>query len=157
MIVQDEARHSGRTTARIGAWAFVVTGTGHLTLATLLPSAGDLLAVERHMEQVRFPMVPSHSVSDLMQGFSISMSVLLVAAGVSVLLATRHGRSAERSQVVLMLLLSLGLLMTAVLRLPAPPIVLMSVASAAFAVALHASWRADSPRSPQARPATAGR
>lgn len=156
MIAQDKARHGGRTAARIGAWAFVATGIGHITLASLLPSTGDLLTVKRQMEQVRFPMVPSHSVGDLMQGFSVAMSVLLVATGVSVLLMTRHGRTMEQSQAALTLLLSLGLLVTALLRFPAPPIVLLSVASVAFAVALHASRRATTPSSHDARSATAG-
>ena len=145
MIVQDRARHRGRTAARIGAWAFVATGIGHVTLAGLLPSTGDLLAVRRQMEQVSLPLVPSHSIGDLMQGFSVAMSVLLVATGVSVLLMTRHGRAMEQSQAALTLLLSLGLLVTALLRFPAPPIVLMSVASVAFAVALHASRHATMP------------
>jgi hypothetical protein len=149
-------RDRARTAARIGAWTFVVTGVGHLTLASLLPSTGDLLTVERQMEQARFPMAPSRSVGDLMQGFSVTMSVLLVAIGVSVLLATRHGRALEQSQAALMLLLSLGLLVIALVQLPAPPIVLMSVASAAFAVALHASRGAAtlSPQDAGRRPRT---
>lgn len=107
------------------------------------------------MEQARFPMTPSHSVADLMQGFSVAMSILLVAAGVSVLLMTRHGRVAEQAQVALMLALSVALLVTALL-LPAPPIVLMTVASVAFAVALGASRRATtSTGTPSARGARA--
>jgi hypothetical protein len=139
---------TGRTAARIGAWAFMATGLGHVTLAGLLPSTGDLLAVRRQMDQTRFDMVPSHSVGDLMQGFSVAMSVLLVATGLSVLLMTRHGRAMDQPQAALALLLSLGLLVTALLRFPAPPIVLMSVASVAFAVALHAARRTLAPDPP---------
>ncbi|WP_456786220.1 LIC_13387 family protein [Cellulomonas sp. P5_C5] len=127
-----------QTATRIGGWAFVLTGAGHLTLASLLPSTGDLLVVERQMTHARFPMAPSHTVADLMQGFSVTMSLLLVAWGVSVLLMTRHGRTPERAQLALMLALSLAVLVTAVLLLPAPPIVLMAVASFAFAIALIA-------------------
>jgi len=147
-----------QTATRIGGWAFVLTGAGHLTLASLLPSTGELLVVERQMEQVRFPIPPIHSVADLMQGFSVAMSLLLVAWGVSVLLMTRHDRTPERAQLALMLGLSLALLVTAVLLLPAPPIVLMAVASVAFAVALGATRRATAPASapPVASPTTTG-
>jgi membrane glycosyltransferase len=130
---------SARTATRIGGWAFVLTGAGHLTLSTLLPSTGDLATVERQMAQALFPMPPSHSVADLMHGFSIAMSLLLIAWGVSVLLLTRRGRTPDPAQVGLSLALSLALLVTAVLLLPAPPIVLMTVASVAFAVALRTS------------------
>ena len=119
-----------------------LTGAGHLTLASLLPSQGDLLVVERQMAQARFPMPPSHSVADLMQGFSVTMSLLLVAWGVSVLLMTRQGRTPDRAQVGLSLALSLALLVTAVLLLPAPPIVLMTVAS--FRSSLRCARRRDS-------------
>ncbi|MGN9804882.1 LIC_13387 family protein [Micromonospora sp. L32] len=161
MIIKDKVGRRQRTAVRVGGWAFVLTGTGHVTLASLMPSTGDMLAVARQMEQARFPMTPSHSVADLMQGFSVAMSVLLVAWGVSILLMTRHGRAAEQAQVALMLALSLALLATALLLLPAPPIVLMTVASVAFAVALGASRRATTPTStPSSRgasPTTAGR
>ena len=148
MIVQDKVCRRQRTATLVGGWAFVVTGGGHITLASLMPpSTGDMLAVERHMQQARFPVPPAHSVADLMQGFSVAMSVLLVAWGVSVLLMTRRGRTAEQAQTALALTLSLALLITALLLLPAPPIVLMTVASVAFAVALHASRRATAPTS----------
>jgi hypothetical protein len=137
-----------RTAARIGAWAFVVTGTGHVALASLLPAGDELLALQRQMDQVRFGMAPSRSVGELMQGFSIAMSVLLVATGVSMLLMTRHGRKLERPQAVLALALSLGLLALAALRFPAPPIVLMSVATAAFTVSLYASRQRVAPDHP---------
>lgn len=127
------------TATRIGGAAFLVTGVGHLTLTALLPPAtGDLLAVQRQMAQVDFPIAPRHSVTDLMDGFSIVMSLLLIAWGVSVLLMTRHGRTPDRAQLALELTLALGVLVTAVLLLPAPPIVLMTVASVAFTVALGA-------------------
>lgn len=144
------------TATRIGGSALLLTGVGHLTVVGLLPSStGDLLAVERQMEQVLFPMIPSHSLADLMEGFSVTMSLLLIAWGVSVLLMTRHGRTPERAQLVLMLALSLALLVTAVRLLPAPPIVLMAVASAAFAAALAAPRRAGTPPVPS--PASAAR
>ena len=134
-----------QTATRIGGCAFVVTGAGHLILGSLLPSTGDLLVIERQMAQVLFPIPPRHSMAHLMDGFSVTMSLLLIAWGLSVLGTTRHGRAPERAQVVLMLVLSVGLLVTAVLRLPAPPIVLMGVASVAFAVALNASRREAAP------------
>lgn len=130
-----------QTATRIGGWAFVLTGAGHLILDTLLPSTGDLLAIEREMARVLFPMAPSHSMADLMEGFSVTMSLLLIGQGMSALLMTRHGATPERGQVVLLLALSLTLLVTAVLLLPAPPIVLMAVATVAFALALSASHR----------------
>ena len=105
----------------------MVTGAGHLTPGERAAVTGDLLVVERQMAQARFPMAPSHTVADLMQGFSVTMSLLLVAWGVSVLLMTRRGRTPERAQLALMLALSLAVLVTAVLLLPAPPIVLMAI------------------------------
>ncbi|OJF11055.1 LIC_13387 family protein [Couchioplanes caeruleus] len=157
MIVQDRLRRRERTAARVGGWAFVLTGVGHVTLASLLTSTGDVLAVERQMQQARFPMTPSHSVADLMQGFSVAMSILLVAVGASILLMTRRGRAAEQAQLALMLALSLALLITALLLLPAPPIVLMTISSVAFAVALDASRRAHTSSSRGASPTTAER
>ena len=150
MTVQNKSWRRNRTATRVGGWTFVLTGVGHVTVAGLMPSTGDMLAVERQMEQARFAMTPSHSVADLMQGFSVAMSILLVAWGVSVLLMTRNGRAAERAHVALMLALSLALLATALLLLPAPPIVLMTVASIAFAVALDASRRTTTPSTPSA-------
>ena len=130
-----------RTATRIGGWAFVAVAVGHVTVATFMPSSGDALVVERQMHQATFPFPPSHSYADLMKGFSLAMSILLIAWGVSVLLATRGGRTAESAQVALCFGVSLALLVTSVLLLPAPPIVAMSVASAAFATALDASLR----------------
>ncbi|KQT01923.1 LIC_13387 family protein [Cellulomonas sp. Leaf395] len=142
------------TATRVGGWAFLLTGAGHLGLANLLPpSTGDLAVVERQIEEVRFPMTPSHSMADLMEGFSVTMSLLLIAWGVSVLLMTRHDRTPERAQLVVALVLSLALLVTAVLLLPAPPIVLMAVASVAFAVALSAPSRRSTLTSARSRTA----
>ena len=91
-------------------------------------------------------MTPSHSMADLMEGFSVTMSLLLIAWGVSVLLMTRRRRIPDRAQVVVSLVLSLALLVTAVLLLPAPPIVLMAVrvrGRSPFALKGH---RPDGPR-----------
>jgi hypothetical protein len=84
------------------------------------------------------------------------MSMLLIAAGVSVLLQTRRGRPADRAQLGVMPALSSALLGTAVLLLPAPPIVLMTAASIAFAVALGSSARSTE-GTPARRPHDAGR
>lgn len=155
MTTYDQRRRRETVAARIGGWAFVLTGAGHLTVAALMPSRDDEQTVQAQMEQAQFPMTPSHSYADLMQGFSVAMAVLLVAWGVSVLLRTR-GRGQEQAQVALSLVLSLALLVTALLLLPAPPIVLMTVASVAFAVALGASRRTTGMGAPAAAPSTPG-
>ncbi len=163
MTTHAQRGHPETVAARIGGWTFVLTGAGHLTVAALMPSTDAEQAVQAQMEQAQFPMFPSHSYADLMQGFSVAMAVLLVAWGVSVLLRTHRGRAPEQAQVTLSLVLSLALLVTAVLLLPAPPIVLMTVASVAFAVALTGSRRAtgvgaraDAPSNRGATPTTAG-
>lgn len=146
MIMEHNPRDRARTAERVGGWAYVVVGGGHLATASLLPSSSDQLVIERQMEQARFPIPPGHSYADLMQGFSVAMAVLLVAWGVSMLLATRNGRALEQAQVALSLVVSLLLLGTSVLLLPAPPIVLMTVASVALAVSLHSSHRGKQAR-----------
>ena len=154
MTDQAAASRRATTAARAGGIAYVVTGVGHLIVASLLKSTGEVLAVERQMEATHFPMTPRHSMADLMQGFSVAMAILLIAAGVSVLLRTRRGGTGDRAQLGVMLALSLALLVTAVLLLPAPPIVTMTFASIAFAVALGASPR-SAPAMGDKRPADA--
>lgn len=124
---------------RVGGWSFVTVGVGHLVLASVRPAAGDAVALRRQMQLVRVAIPPSRSYADLMQGFSLAMSVMLVAWGRSVVLATHHERPPERGQVALSLGVSLAMLGTSLRYFPAPPIVLMSVASTAFGVAVDAA------------------
>lgn len=136
-------RRRQRTAMRVGGWTFVTVAVGHLVLAELLPSTGATSVIRRQMQQARVPLPPDHSYADLMQGFSLAMSVLLLAWGVSVLLTTRDERLPDATQVGLSLAVSLAMVAVAVALLPYPPIVLMSVASVAFTVAMIAVRRSE--------------
>lgn len=124
---------------RIGAWAWVATGVGHLaiTVASALgppePSAARAVAAMReHSTEIAGLR---RSLRDLDQGMSLVMAVALVFGGAVCLLVARSApdlvtRSRTLSGVCLAgSLVVLGL---SVWLLPVPPIVLFAVACAAF-------------------------
>jgi len=128
--------------ARVGGWAYVATGFGHLVIATVVSSPADVAAVEEQMRQASIAMGPTRTLAQLMTGFSLAMGVLLTAIGAVILTAARRGMLRRRdSQLSIVIALSIALLAIAVVLLPAPPIVTMTIAVAALTLA----WAAPDP------------
>jgi hypothetical protein len=72
---------------KIGAWAFVLVGTGHLLTNWLAPKTIELVAMLNSMRE--FPIVMPGSAGNLYQyhtGFSLMMGCLLIAYGMQMLL-----------------------------------------------------------------------
>ncbi|MGI5356972.1 LIC_13387 family protein [Streptomyces sp. CA-252508] len=131
------------TAFRTGAWAWILTGTGHLTLAAVMglrpedPARARATAAMRAYT-VEVPGV-RRSLHDLDLGMSLVMAVVLVFGGAVCLLVARSAPALvtrSRSLSGLALAASLVVLGLSVLLLPAPPIVLFAVAAAAFGRAL---------------------
>ncbi|WP_051570969.1 LIC_13387 family protein [Cryptosporangium arvum] len=124
---------------RAGAWAWVLTGVGHLTIAAVLalrpanPATAPAVAAMRNAD---FAFAgPRRSLYDLNIGMSLVMGVALVLAGLLCVLVAREAPGLiERSR----LLSGPALAASAVAfglsawLLPLPPIVLFGVATVAF-------------------------
>ncbi|PSL57208.1 hypothetical protein B0I31_102186 [Saccharothrix carnea] len=128
---------------RIGAWAWVVTGVGHLAIAAALalrprePAAARALAAMREygmeIAGVR------RSLLDLDRGMSLVMAAALIFGGLVCLLVARSAPdlvTRSRSLSGLCLAASLVVLGLSLWLLPAPPVALFTVAGVAFGWAL---------------------
>ena len=125
-----------RAPAQVAGWAFIVTGIGH-GLATVMPWPDGARATAEAMERTFFSLGGiSRSMDQLMSGFSFAMVPLFVAFGAAVLLLLRKG-GLPREIAWLGLALSVSLLAIALLLLPTPPIVTMTIATCAFALSLR--------------------
>jgi hypothetical protein len=128
---------------RIGAWAWVATGLGHLATAVAIglrpedPAAARALAAMRE-HGIEIAGV-RRSLRDLDQGMSLVMAAALVFGGVVCLLVARSAPDlVTRSRTLSGLCLagSLVVLGLSLWLLPLPPIVLFAVACVAFGQAV---------------------
>jgi hypothetical protein len=124
---------------RAGAWAWVLTGAGHLTLAAVLalrptnPATAPAVAAMRNAD-FGFGGL-GRTVYDLNIGMSLVMGAALVFAGAVCLLVARGApRLIERSRSLSgsALAASVAVFGLSVWLLPLPPIVLFGVATVAF-------------------------
>jgi hypothetical protein len=124
---------------RAGAWAWLLTGAGHLTIAAVLalspasPATAPAVAAMRNAA-FAFPG-PRRSLYDLNTGMSLVMGIALVLAGlVCVLVAREAPGLIERSRSLsgLTLAASVAAFGLSAWLLPLPPIVLFGVATVAF-------------------------
>lgn len=135
--------HRALKVFRIGAWAWVVTGVGHLATAALLasrpedPAAAPVLAAMReHGTEIAGIR---RSLFELDRGMSFVMAAALVFGGVVCLLVARSAPdlvTRSRSLSALCLAASLVVLGLSLWLLPAPPVVLFTVAAVTFGWAL---------------------
>lgn len=131
--------HRGLKVFRIGAWAWVVTGVGHLATAALLASRPEdpaassaLVAMREYGTEIAGVR---RSLLDLDRGMSLVMAAALIFGGLVCLLVARSAPdlvTRSRSLSGLCLVASLVVLGLSVWLLPAPPIVLFTIACLAF-------------------------
>lgn len=127
---------------RVGAWCWIVTGIGHLSVDALLSRASpspEAARLNAAMRESVFAIGGIRRTSlDVVNGISIAMGLALVLVGVLFLMVARVASSAEqiRGGAALGLVASLVFLAVAAVLLPLPPIVTFTVASASFAIAL---------------------
>jgi len=124
----------------VGGWAFIVTGVGHLAATTLAPAPEGAAAVRAQMRTVHVAMGVTRNLSQLMKGFSLAMAGSFVASGAGVLVLARRNILRRRDPLVAgMAAWSTVLLAISLALFPAPPIVTMLVAVAAFGTAWAAA------------------
>lgn len=131
--------HRGLKVFRIGAWAWVVTGVGHLATAALLASRPEdpaarsaLVAMREYGTEIAGVR---RSLLDLDRGMSLVMAAALIFGGLVCLLVARSAPdlvTRSRSLTGLCLVASLVVLGLSVWLLPAPPVVLFAIACVAF-------------------------
>ncbi|WP_437691508.1 LIC_13387 family protein [Sorangium sp. So ce176] len=125
---------------QVGAWAWVVTGIGHLAITALLlgrpatPAAET--AVLDAMRAHRMSMMGlSRDLLGLFREFSVVMGLVLALHGAVCVLAA-PALAALAAVVALNAAVSLALLAIAVRAFSPPPIVILLVATACFGAAL---------------------
>ena len=128
---------------RIGAWAWVVTGAGHLAIAGVLASRPEDAAAARAVAAMRDYVMEiggiGRSLHQINQGMSLVMATALIFGGLVCLLVARSAPelvTRSRSLSGLCLGGSLVVLGLSLWLLPVPPIVLFTVAGVAFVRAL---------------------
>lgn len=131
--------HRALKAFRIGAWAWVATGVGHLATAALLASRPEdpaatpvLVAMREYGTEIAGVR---RSLFELDRGMSLVMAAALVFGGLVCLLVARSVPdlvTRSRSLSGLCLAASLVVLGLSVWLLPAPPIVLFAIACVAF-------------------------
>ncbi|MBG0566479.1 LIC_13387 family protein [Actinoplanes aureus] len=133
--------------SRIGAWSWIVCGAGHSLLDIAMRLSPELDG-ERVDAVLRDHVMELGGISrtsyEVIQGISLAMGVAIVAVGVLLLYVGRLASSAgqARPAVLIGLVASVVMLGLAGALLPSPPIVLFSVASVAFGIALVRGDRA---------------
>ena len=123
----------------VGSWALVITGLIHL--AAHFAGRGQPHANPQEAQLIelasthRFDMmgVP-RTLMQVFDGFSLSLTILLIAAGVQNLIAVRSGLSRQgiRRLSWVGVLTGAALLALSVAKFPPPPVVLFSIVTLAF-------------------------
>ncbi|XXZ48046.1 hypothetical protein AAGT00_04430 [Streptomyces cavourensis] len=129
---------------KVGACGFVVLGVGHLALSAAAASAAptpEQRSADTAMRESSFILLGlERTAFDVTHGMSIAMALFAVACGLLMLAAVRHAPDLVRLRTAfgwVPLVASLVILGTAVILLPAPPIVVLAVTSCAFALSLR--------------------
>jgi hypothetical protein len=133
----------GRRLFEIGAWCFVVVGSAHLLIMALSTMRDPTADARRAHDAMRAATVSmfglDRDVNQLYLGFSGAMGLLAIGIGVLSLAAARQVPqllTRARALVWIDLILALVLLAVSILAFPPPPIVALTVAAAAFGLAL---------------------
>ncbi|MDX8051550.1 hypothetical protein SK571_19350 [Lentzea sp. BCCO 10_0798] len=129
-------------TFRIGSWAWIATGVGHLAIMGVMALGdGDPAGDRAAAKEVEFALGGiRRTLYEVDLGINFVMSIALVFGGLACLVAVKAG-PVPRALAGLGFATSLALLAVAVLLLPSPPIVLFALAALAFGHAFVASGR----------------
>lgn len=134
---------AGRALAlfRVGAWAWIVTGVGHLVITVVMALRPEDPAAARALAAMREYSVEvagvRRSLRDIDLGMSLAMTAGMIFGGLVCLLVARSAPELlARPLVGLALAGSLVMLGLSVWLMPTPPIVLFTVAGVAFGWAL---------------------
>lgn len=129
---------------KAGAYGFVLLGVGHLALsaaealATMTP---ERRAADTALRESTFALLGlERTALDVTNGMSVAMALFAVACGLLTLAAVRHAPALVQRRTAfgrIALLVSLTVLATALLLLPVPPIIILTVTSCAFALSLR--------------------
>ncbi|GGN09195.1 hypothetical protein GCM10011609_56170 [Lentzea pudingi] len=132
------------STFRIGSWAWIATGTGHLAIMGVMALGDADPAAERATaaaKQVEFALGGvQRTLYEVNLGINVVMSIALVFGGLACLVVAKAG-PVPRALAGLGFGASLVLLAVSLLLLPSPPIVLFAVAVLAFGHAFVAAGR----------------
>jgi MFS family permease len=136
---------------RIGAWSWIVCGVGHtvLDVAMRLSPKPDEERVDAALRAHVFELGGIQRTSyEVMQGISLAMGVAIVTVGVLLLFVGRLASSSDRTRpaILIGLVTSVVMLGLSVALLPSPPIVLLTVASVSFGIALLRGEPTATPR-----------
>jgi hypothetical protein len=132
----------------IGSWCFVVVGSAHLLIMALLTMRDPAADARRAHDAMRAATVSmfglDRNVDQLYYGFSGAMALLAIGIGALSLTVARQVPqllTRGRALVWIDLVLALVLLAVSILAFPPPPIVALTVAAAAFGLALATGRR----------------
>ncbi|MFD4639937.1 hypothetical protein ACFWN2_21675 [Lentzea sp. NPDC058436] len=129
---------------RIGSWAWIATGIGHLTIMGVMALGDADPAGDRAAEAakgVAFALGGiQRTLHEVNLGINLVMSIALVFGGLACLVVAKEV-PVPRALAGLGFAASLVLLAVAVVFLPSPPIVLFAVAVLAFGHAFVAAGR----------------
>ncbi|WP_157641390.1 LIC_13387 family protein [Longispora albida] len=137
------------TAFRVGAWAWIATGTGHLVLDALMELRTETPEIARATAAMREYRLAfggiERGMDEISQGMSLAMGVALVFSGLLLLRMARLAPAlVNRSLCALALGMSAVVLAVSVWLLPTPPIALFTVATVAFGVAWSRAPRPSS-------------
>ncbi len=125
---------------RIGSWAFILLGVGHLFTQWFAPKTADYEILFNVMRNFAINMLASQgNLYKYHVGFSLTMGMLLIAYGIQSLLAVSFGGQTpevERRLFVLHTLVSALMVVMAIKYFFLIPIVFMSVAFLSFGLGL---------------------
>lgn len=131
------------TAFRVGAVAWMFTGAAHSVLEFVLRGDAEL---DARMREAVIQLGPiALNVQRLNQGVSLTMGLSMFVVGLLLWMIgglVRSGQEPMTSFGVVALVASLLALALAVVLIPGPPVLTLSVASIAFAIGLAAKGRA---------------
>jgi hypothetical protein len=81
---------------KIGAWSFIITGLGHLSVFALMPKNPELVTL---FESIKMNFLGERTALDYHNGFSYAMGILLLGFGFQVLF-NEHFNASKSAQIV---------------------------------------------------------
>lgn len=124
---------------RVGAWCWILTGTGHLLGDVYLRVTGGDPQIDGPMRAHALNLMGTQrTYYQLMMSFSLAMGIGLVFVGILLLYLARSVDDLRPVTALALAMSAVSLAMSVWLD-PPPPIVLFSLAGAAFGLSLRAA------------------
>jgi len=125
------------TVYKIGCWAFVLVGVGHIVTSMLIPTTPERTIIVQTMKEFSISMIGTESNLYLFhEGFSLMMGILLISYGLLNLSMLKTSEAPSKNTIIVNAATSIIALVISIKYFFLVPTTLLSIAFLCFLMAL---------------------